>query len=162
MDPPIPPLRDLSDRQVDIIKSTWAILNENPEESGEAIFYTFLERHPEHQKRYTAFRNKPLEELKGTPQIRRHSGKIMNIFNTAIEALGTENCKSTVFNAISDNADFHGKKGIKKEHYNQLRDIMLETVAGACTLDDEGKEAWSCLMDVVYHITFNVLDELRK
>jgi hypothetical protein len=48
-----------------------------PEESGQAIFYTFLLRHPEHKQRYAAFRNIPLENLKDTAQIKRHCMKIM-------------------------------------------------------------------------------------
>ncbi|KAG5668881.1 hypothetical protein PVAND_016801 [Polypedilum vanderplanki] len=162
MDPPTPPLRDLSDRQVEIIKNSWATLSGNPEVYGEAIFYTFLERNPEHQKRFTYFRNKPLVDLKGTHQIQRHSGKIMKVFDTAIAALGTENAKTIIVNTISDNADYHGKKGVKKEHYNQIREIILEKVALVCNLDDEGKAAWNDLLDVVYHVTFNILDELRK
>jgi hypothetical protein len=39
---------------------------------------------------------------------------------------------------------------------------LIEVVSGACALDDEGQEAWNDLMDTMYHITFNVLDELRK
>lgn len=33
-------------------------------DSGETIFYTFLERFPEHQQKFVAFRDKPLAELK--------------------------------------------------------------------------------------------------
>lgn len=77
MEPPTPPLKSLSDHQASIIKETWEVVYATPEESGEAIFYTFLERHPEHQKRYSAFKNTPLTELKGTVAIRIHSAKIM-------------------------------------------------------------------------------------
>lgn len=77
MEPPTPSMKNLTDHQISIIKETWKIVHEKPEESGEAIFYTFLERHPEHQKRYSAFKNTPLSELKGSVAIRIHAGKIM-------------------------------------------------------------------------------------
>ncbi|XP_070504416.1 globin CTT-X-like [Chironomus tepperi] len=157
-----PALKCLTNRQIELIKCNWQALSENPEESGQAIFYTFLLRHPEHKQRYAAFRNISLENLKDTAQIKRHCMKIMTVFGTVIDALGTENCKSIIYDAIADNADFHGKKGIEKEHFNQIRDILVEVVTGACSLDDEGQEAWNDLMDTMYHITFNVLDELRK
>lgn len=43
-----------------------------------------------------------------------------------------------------------------------MRDVMLEIISGACKLNDEGKHAWSDFMDILYHITFNVLDALNK
>lgn len=86
----------------------------------------------------------------------------MNFFETAIGALGTENCRETILNVVTDNADFHGQKGIEKEHFNQIREVLIEIIGNACNLDDEGKEAWNDLMDTMYHITFNVLDELKK
>lgn len=84
------------------------------------------------------------------------------IFNTAINSIGTELSKETFFNCIADNADFHGRRGVKKEHYNQIREVIVEVLSTACNLDDEGKEAWNDFLDSFYHITFNVLDELRK
>ncbi|KAG5668878.1 hypothetical protein PVAND_016798 [Polypedilum vanderplanki] len=140
MDPPTPPLRDLSDRQVEIIKNLWATLSGNFMEKQ--FFIHFWNVTLNIKKRFTYFRNKPLVDLKGTHQIQRHSGKIMKVFDTAIAALGTENAKTIIVNTISDNADYH--------------------VALVCNLDDEGKAAWNDLLDVVYHVTFNILDELRK
>ncbi|CAG9812123.1 unnamed protein product [Chironomus riparius] len=157
-----PPLRVLSDYQIKIIKDSWEILNKHPVESGQAIFYTFLKRYPEHKKRYPAFRNMTLEELKDTPQIRHHCSRIMEFFGAAIDSLGTEQQRDILVTALSDNADYHGKKGITKEHFIQMRDVMLEVISGACKLDDEEKKAWSDLMDIMYHITFNVLDALNK
>jgi hypothetical protein len=59
-------------------------------------------------------------------------------------------------------ADYHGRKDIKKEYFMQIRQVILEILGKVCSLNDEGVEAWNDLMDVIYHITFNVLDELKK
>lgn len=78
-----PTIKELTPKEVQIIQETWKIPSANvrnvanraPDsdftrwllqamDSGETIFYTFLERFPEHQQKFVAFRDKPLAELK--------------------------------------------------------------------------------------------------
>ena len=95
----------------------------------------------------------------------KHSSKsflFREFFAVAIDSLGTEQQREVFVTTLSDNADYHGKKGITTEHFIQMRDVMLEVISGACKLNDEGKKAWSDLMDIMYHITFNVLDALNE
>lgn len=54
----------LTPEQISTIKTTWKIPAQNTYATGEAIFLTFFERFPENQKKFLAFKNVPLTELK--------------------------------------------------------------------------------------------------
>lgn len=60
-----PPMRELSDDQVKIIKTTWEIPAAKPLDTGEKILYQFLEQFPHNQLKFAAFRTTPLIMLKG-------------------------------------------------------------------------------------------------
>lgn len=64
-DIPIPPMRDLTKNQINIIKTTWEIPAARPVDTGEKILYTFLDRYPHNQLKFAAFRNTPIIMLKG-------------------------------------------------------------------------------------------------
>lgn len=55
----------------------------------------------------------------------------------------------------------HKRRGISKKAFNELREIIVQVLSQVCHLDDEGKEAWNSLLDTVYHIIFNNLDEKK-
>lgn len=62
---PTPPMKELSDEQVKIIKTTWEIPAAKPLDTGEKILYQFLEQFPHNQLKFAAFRTTPLIMLKG-------------------------------------------------------------------------------------------------
>lgn len=76
-EPPTPEIKSLTDRQIELIKKSWAIPYANPLDSGEMVLYTYFERFPENQQKFQAFRNTPLIMLKGTHGFRSHAHKIM-------------------------------------------------------------------------------------
>nr|BAO18441.1 globin [Polypedilum nubifer] len=161
-EPPTPELKQLTQAQIDIIKRTWAVPYAKPADSGEIILYTFLERFPLAQQKFHAFRNTPIIMLKGTPGFRSHAQKIMKIFATAIDALGTENGLQVILGVVTEIGKYHRRRGIEKKHFNQLRSVILDILGQVCKLNDEEKKAWNDLMDTVYHVIFNVLDEGKK
>ncbi|KAL7015517.1 hypothetical protein ACKWTF_016498 [Chironomus riparius] len=161
-EPITPILKPLTERQIEIIKRTWAIPYSKPGDSGEIILYTYLEQYPNNQVKFQAFRNTPLVMLKGTPGFRSHASKIMDVFATAINALGTENGLPAIVSLVTETGKYHRRRGISKRNFVELRGVIIEILTAVCRLDDEGKQAWSDLMDVLYHIIFNVLDEAKK
>lgn len=55
----------------------------------------------------------------------------------------------------------HKRRGISKRAFNELREILVKVLSEVCHLDDEGADAWSALLDTVYHIIFTNLDEKK-
>lgn len=51
----------------------------------------------------------------------------------------------------------HKRRGISKKAFIELRVVIVEILLQACHLDDEGTEAWNCLLDTVYHVIFSNL-----
>jgi len=84
------------------------------------------------------------------------------VFATAINALGTENGLPAIVSLVTETGKYHRRRGISKRNFVELRGVIIEILSTVCRLDDEGKQAWSDLMDVLYHIIFTVLDETKK
>lgn len=59
-----PSLHVLSADQLALLNKTWEIPAANPGDSGEAIFYRFFEKHPEHQADFPNFKGLALGDLK--------------------------------------------------------------------------------------------------
>lgn len=127
-DAPNPPTHQLTSDEVQLIQETWKIPNANVSslpklmrsfedvylvsfflhvllkamDSAELIFYTFLERFPEHQQKFAAFKKKPLTELKGSPYFRAHASRIFNIFTCVVDGLGKDPNDEEVKKFIAD------------------------------------------------------------
>lgn len=55
----------------------------------------------------------------------------------------------------------HRRRGIPKQAFVEIRGIIIDTLRDLCKLDDEGVQAWSDLLDTVYHVIFTNLDEKK-
>lgn len=53
----------------------------------------------------------------------------------------------------------HKRRGISKKAFVELRGVIVELLSQVCHLDDEGAEAWNCLLDTVYHVIFSNLQD---
>lgn len=70
-----PSMKYLTPNQVRIIKHTYEIPAARLFDFGEQVFFQYLERYPENQQKFQAFRNTPLLLLKGTPGFRAHASR---------------------------------------------------------------------------------------
>ncbi|XP_070508519.1 globin CTT-IIIA-like [Chironomus tepperi] len=156
-----PEPKTLSDRQVAIIKKSWEIPFAKPLDSGEKILYTYLEKFPHNQDRFAAFRNTPIIMLKGTPGFRSHANKIMGILGVCIDCLGKPGGADEIVRVLNEMGKNHRRRGIPKKAFMEIRGIILDTLRDLCKLDDEGVQAWSDLLDTVYHVIFTNLDEKK-
>lgn len=55
---------NLTQEQVQILKTTWAIPLANPMDTGEAVLIAFFTKFPQHKEHFKAFKNIPTEQLK--------------------------------------------------------------------------------------------------
>lgn len=66
-----------------------------------------------------------------------------------------------IIKVLNEMGKNHKRRGISKKAFVELREIIVEVLSQVCHLDDEGKEAWNCLLDTVYHVIFCILDEKK-
>ncbi|CRK93815.1 CLUMA_CG007342, isoform A [Clunio marinus] len=156
-DVPTPQITALTPDEVDIIKATWKIPSANAFDSAETILYTFLERFPEHQPKFS-FRDVPLSDLKGTPGFRNHASKIFNVFSSVVDALDRDPDYMGIKRILAEIGKFHAKKKITKKSQNDLRSVVVDILTDVCKLDEQGKIAWTKLLDIFFHVIFECLD----
>ncbi|CRL02393.1 CLUMA_CG015163, isoform A [Clunio marinus] len=155
---PTPSLHVLTPEEIVLVKDSWKIPSANAVDSAELIFYTFLSRYPEHQKRFVRFKDKPLNELKGSPFFRAHASRIYNVFDSVIDGIGKDPENKEVMSFIAESGIFHAKKKVTKQAHAELRVVLVEILNDVCKLDEKGNVAWSKLLDIFYHVMFECID----
>lgn len=84
-----------------------------------------------------------------------------NIFGIAIDCLGKQGGIEEIVRVLNEMGKNHRRRGIPKKAFVELRVIILEVLSQVCHLNDDGKKAWSDLIDIVYHVIFTNLDDKR-
>uniref|UniRef100_A0A1A9ZTD2 Globin domain-containing protein n=1 Tax=Glossina pallidipes TaxID=7398 RepID=A0A1A9ZTD2_GLOPL len=56
----------------------------------------------------------------------------------------------------------HFNRQIEKQSFNELKEVILEVLTAACSLNDQQIEIWVKLMDFIYDIIFRTIDELEQ
>ncbi|XP_037038743.1 globin CTT-VIIA [Bradysia coprophila] len=144
--------------QIDIIKTTWKIPAANPIDSGEVILLKFFEKFPHNQQKFLAFKNLPLESLKGSKSFRTHAGRVVTVINDAIVALDSPDATKQLEEMWGKIGETHSKRKISKESFNELKVVIFEVLTAVCSLDATQQKAWSDLFDVVYSLIFKKYD----
>jgi hypothetical protein len=84
--------------------------------------------------------------------------KKRNIFGIAIDCLGKEGGLEEIVRELTDMGKSHRRRGIPKKAFVELRVVIIDVLTKSCHLDDEGKQAWNDLIDIVYHVIFTNLN----
>lgn len=79
----------------------------------------------------------------------------------AIDCLGMPGGTEEIVKTLNEMGKSHRRRGIPKKAFTELREIIMEVLTQVCHLDDEGKQAWNYLFDIVFHIVFTNLDERK-
>lgn len=83
------------------------------------------------------------------------------VFATSVDCLGKPGGLEEIIKVLNEMAKSHKRRDIPKKAFVELREIIVEVLSGVCHLDEEGKDAWNCLLDTVYHVIFSNLDDNR-
>ncbi|KAH8326120.1 hypothetical protein KR067_002116 [Drosophila pandora] len=144
--------------EVQMIKKTWEIPVATPTDSGAAILKLFFTRYPSTLDKFP-FRDVPLEELPGNARFRAHAGRIIRVFDESIQLLGQDGDQEKLDEIWTKVAVSHIPRAISKESYNQLKEVILEVLTAACSLNESQAATWAKLVDHVYGIMFKAIDE---
>ncbi|XP_059608041.1 globin CTT-I/CTT-IA-like [Phlebotomus argentipes] len=152
----------IGEEQMRIVKSTWKIVAAKaPTDTGAAILLRLFEKYP-HNQNYFAFRDVPLTSLKGSCLFRSHAGRIVEVFQHTIDAFDTPNAMTAIVDIWSDIARTHSSRMIKKQSYDELKEVLLEVLTEMCKLDLEQKTAWSVTLDTLFSIVSEKLLKLSS
>ncbi|KAJ6636000.1 Globin CTT-VI [Pseudolycoriella hygida] len=145
--------------QIDIIQTTWKIPAANPVDSGEVILLKFFEKFPHNQQKFLAFKNLPLESLKGSKSFRTHAGRVVTVINDAIGVLGSPDAIAQLEEMWGKIGETHSKRKISKDSFNELKIVICEVLTAVCALDEVQQKAWDDLFSTIYEIIFKKYDQ---
>ncbi|EDW66741.1 globin CTT-VI [Drosophila virilis] len=144
--------------ELEMIKKTWEIPVATPTDSGAAILTAFFNRFPSSLQKFP-FHNVPLEELPSNARFRAHAGRIIRVFDESIRVLGQDGDQEKLDEIWTKVAVNHIPRRISRESYNQLKEVILEVLTAACSLNESQVETWTKLIDHVYNIIFKAINE---
>ncbi|KAM7359748.1 globin 1 isoform 1-T2 [Cochliomyia hominivorax] len=144
------------------IKKTWEIPAATPTDSGVAILTRFFTKYPSNLQKFYSFKDLPVEELKTNARFRAHAIRIIKVFDESIQMLGHDWSGPKLEEMWSEVAKSHFKRQIEKQSFNELKEVILEVLTEVCNLNEKQTAAWVKLMDIVYTIVFNTLDQLKN
>ncbi|XP_055681767.1 globin CTT-VIIA isoform X2 [Lutzomyia longipalpis] len=151
----------LTPEQIEIVKSTWQLVAKAPEDAGEAILMRFFEKFPDNQK-YFPFRNVPRENLKGSVMFRSHAGRVVAVFQKAVDAFNTADPVATLVEIWTEIARTHFRRQIKQKSFDELKEVVLEILTAACNLDEVQQTAWAVTLDTIFGIISKELANLAE
>uniref|UniRef100_A0A1B0G6S1 Globin domain-containing protein n=1 Tax=Glossina morsitans morsitans TaxID=37546 RepID=A0A1B0G6S1_GLOMM len=146
--------------EVSEIKKTWEIPAASPTESGVAILIQFFTKYPSNLEKFSTFKDMPLDELKESPRFKAHANRVIKVFDDSVQALD-DDCSQLeeIWVKVTQS---HFNRQIEKQSFNELKEVILEVLTAACSLNDQQIEIWVKLMDFIYDIIFRTIDELEQ
>ncbi|KAF4521172.1 hypothetical protein B566_EDAN010634 [Ephemera danica] len=81
------PATGLTPRQKRAVVDTWALVQPDLKATGIAVLIALFEAHPEHQRLFSAFRDVPLSELRGSKRFAAHASSVMHAIASLVDTL---------------------------------------------------------------------------
>jgi hypothetical protein len=122
----------LSAGEIESVKTAWKPVSANLAGTAESVFYTYLKKFPANQDKFETLKGHPLDEVKGTANFKLIAGRIFNVFDNAVKAIGDDKAFKKI---VADVAKPHVSRPITHGSYNDLRGIIVESLH----LDAAGK-----------------------
>ncbi|KAL9889526.1 cytoglobin-2-like [Glossina fuscipes] len=146
--------------EISEIKKTWEIPAASPTESGVAILIQFFTKYPSNLEKFSTFRDMTLEELKESPRLKAHANRVIKVFDDSVQVLDDDSSQlEEIWVKVTQS---HFNRQIEKQSFNELKEVILEVLTAACSLNDQQIEIWVKLMDFIYDIIFRTIDELEQ
>ncbi|CAI4228115.1 unnamed protein product [Auanema sp. JU1783] len=138
----------LTERQREILKKTFHNMEGDCVKLGLKMLLRLFSEYPRYKLIWPQFRAIPDSSLMHANQLRRHSSVYMAGLRSIIHSMNKE---TELADQLMRIAKAHIKWNIHRSHIQHMLDPVLEVVkeANGYEMDDETKEAWTTLYDVI-------------
>ncbi|XP_077531258.1 cytoglobin-1-like [Haemaphysalis longicornis] len=116
----------LSEREKKLVRDVWDAFCTKHRDYGSIILSSFFVAHPDLQKLFPAFRDKPVRTLKDDVKFRNHAIKFGDQLNSLIEALDKP---AVLADLMRKTSHLHaGHKGVKPEHFVTMGRVIINVL----------------------------------
>uniref|UniRef100_A0A1B0BBW5 Globin domain-containing protein n=1 Tax=Glossina palpalis gambiensis TaxID=67801 RepID=A0A1B0BBW5_9MUSC len=92
--------------------------------------------------------------------IKAHASRVIKVFDDSVQVLDDDSSQlEEIWVKVTQS---HFNRQIEKQSFNELKEVILEVLTAACSLNDQQIEIWVKLMDFIYDIIFRTIDELEQ
>lgn len=81
----------------------------------------------------------------------------MNTFSATVDAIQLEGGFEAVTDIWNEIGESHAKRRIPRSAFLELREVVVEILSAVCKLDNDGKVAWTAVLDYIYAAVFEKL-----
>jgi hypothetical protein len=142
------PQTGLTQADVDLVRSTWLLLEETSRPLGVLILLQFFDSSPSYKTKFSRFKDCSNEELMNDKRFEAHACYIVHMLGAVVHSL---NDFPTLAQLCKDLGEQHGMMGIPKEAFWDLK-LAIMNVVGV-TFSDKmppgAGAAWSLALDVI-------------
>lgn len=83
---------------------------------------------------------------------------MLNTFSASVDSIQLEGGFEAVKDIWNEIGESHKKRKITRQAFLELRDVVVSILSTVCQLTNEGKVAWTILLDYIYEAVFETLE----
>ncbi|XP_051572213.1 cytoglobin-1-like [Myxocyprinus asiaticus] len=142
----------LTEEDVCVIQDTWRPVSDNKENAGVAVLVRFFGNFPSAKQYFSQFRDiQDPEEMRQSPQLKKHALRVMNALNMLVENLRDGDKINSIFQQLGTAHAVRHK--VDPVYFKILAGVILEVLVEAFPQSFGAKSvqgSWSKLMGVLY------------
>ncbi|CAB3223902.1 unnamed protein product [Arctia plantaginis] len=152
----VSPVSGLSRREVYAVQKSWAPVNANSTANGAELLRRFFTTFPETKEFFKMIKGQSPEQYNQNPQFKAHVINLMTALNLAVNTMNQPELVAAMMNKLGES---HGRRKIKEENFQQLKEVIVKMFIEVLKLDDSTLGAWGKTVDFWYKHIFETLSK---
>ncbi|XP_043278288.1 extracellular globin-E1 [Venturia canescens] len=151
----VDPVTGLSDREINILQTTWALLTKDLVASGLDIMLSLIDAYPDYQSLFVSFKDVPRSELPQNKKFQAHGVNVAKALNTMILNLTDVDRLVPHLEGLGSR---HVIRGLTKETISNITAVMVDVLRRNVGKDftKEVEDIWVKTMNKAWSIMFPV------
>ncbi|KAF7492519.1 Cytoglobin-2 [Sarcoptes scabiei] len=152
----------LTNRDKEIIVSTWSLIRKDSDQAGIHLFKRFFEANPDYVKYFPFGDLDDLEKILVDPRLKWHASRVMAALSTIVDNLDDPVCFEDSLQKVLSS---HLNRKIQLYHFENLKKALVclfMDKLGPDIMNDETIEAWSKAYDVILDTYRSRLSEAKS
>ncbi|RUS71052.1 hypothetical protein EGW08_021186 [Elysia chlorotica] len=144
------PVTGLTEKDCHVIMETWRMVTaerKDIKKHGAELFIRLFKAHPHMQSYFSAFKSRPVEELRECPQMAAHATTVMYALQAYVSSVDDP---PTLAGLVTKIATSHVARGISMDDFEKLALVFADFLKSILGEDftPEAEKAWTQLLKV--------------
>lgn len=151
---------EITEQDKQLTRSIWATVAKDPETNGVALFTELFTAHPSYATFFYKLKASESDDLYKSARFRRHIAG--SLFPAITKMLDNLDHPSELQTQLADVGANHRKRGLKKEHFENLKVVLLRVLKkalGTEVFTPEAEAAWEKILTAAFSGIYGTLEK---